>query len=154
MTRCARGCAICEDRPMRLMDEDYRDIQGLVRFGYRHLPSARFQLLTLVDLPAARAWLSEAPVTNAVKGPRPDAALHVAFSYEGLRKLGGRPDTLAQFPYEFKSGMTEPSRSRRLGDVGDNDPNRWQWGGPGNVPDVLVMLYAVTPQRLDEWEQQ
>jgi len=139
---------------MRLMDEDYRDIQGLVRFGYRHLPSARFQLLTLVDLPAARAWLSEAPVTNAVKGPRPDAALHVAFSYEGLRKLGGRPDTLAQFPYEFKSGMTEPSRSRRLGDVGDNDPNRWQWGGPGNVPDVLVMLYAVTPQRLDEWEQQ
>ena len=139
---------------MRLMDEDYRDIQGLVRFGYRHLPSARFHLLTIVDLAAARAWLSEAPVTNAVKGTRPDTALHVALSYEGLRKLGGRPDTLAQFPYEFKSGMTEPSRARRLGDVGANDPSKWQWGGSSNVPDLLVMLYAVTPQRLDEWERQ
>src|SRR5262245_27886779 len=138
---------------MPLTDEDYRDIQGLVRFGYGHLGSARFHLLTLVDLPAACAWLSEAPVTTAVKGPRPETALNVAFSYEGLRKLGGRPGTLAQFPYEFKSGMTEPSRARRLGDVDANDPNGWQWGGPGNVPDVIVMLYAVTPQRLDEWEQ-
>src|SRR5262245_15109386 len=154
MRRFARGCATCEDQPMRVTDEDYRDIQGLVRFGYKHLGSARFHLLAFADLTAARQWLAEAPVTNAVKGQRPDTALHVAFTYDGLRRLGGRADTLEQFPYEFKSGMTEPSRSRRLGDVEDNDPTGWEWGGPDRLPHLLVMFYADTPRRLDEWEQQ
>ena len=110
---------------MQLSDGDYRDIQGLVRFGYKHLEAARFHLLTIADAVAARAWLSKAPVTNAVKGRRPDVALHVAFTFEGLQRLGGAPNTLAQFPYEFKSGMTEASRARRLGDVAANDPQWW-----------------------------
>jgi deferrochelatase/peroxidase EfeB len=139
---------------MQVTDEDFRDIQGLARFGYRHLPSARYHLLTFADVAAARAWLSEAPVTAAVKGTRPDTALHVAFTYDGLEKLVKRSDILLQFPYEFQSGMTELSRSRRLGDVNDNDPKRWRWGGPGKVPDVLVMLYALSRQKLDEWERQ
>ena len=139
---------------MRVTDEDYRDIQGLVRFGYKHLASARFHLLTFGDLTAARAWLSSAPVTTAVKGKRPDTALNVAFTYEGLQKLFDREDILVQFPYEFKSGMSEPSRARRLGDVDDNAPQEWSWGGPGRVPDVLVMFYAATPHGLDDWEQQ
>jgi hypothetical protein len=139
---------------MQLSDVDYRDIQGLVRFGYRHLGSARFHLLTIADAAAARAWLSNAPVTTAVKGDRPDVALHVAFTYEGLQKLGGADDTLRQFPYEFQSGMTEASRARRLGDVEGNGHHRWSWGGPGNLPHVLVLLYAVTPERLDSWERE
>ena len=141
-------------RPMQLSDDDYRDIQGLVRFGYKHLEAARFHLLTIADAAAARAWLSKAPVTTAVKGRRPDAALQVAFTYEGLQRLGGAANTLAQFPYEFKSGMTEASRARRLGDVAANDPRWWLWGGPGKLPHVLVLLYAVTPDRLDEWEKE
>src|SRR6202008_2370219 len=139
---------------MRVTDEDYRDIQGLVRFGYRHLQSARFHLLTIRDASAARAWISDAPVTTALKGTKPDTALHVAFTYQGLQRFGGRAEVLAQFPYEFKSGMAEPSRARRLGDVASNDPKWWHWGGPDRVPDVLVMLYATTPERLDEWERQ
>jgi deferrochelatase/peroxidase EfeB len=139
---------------MQLSDDDYGDIQGLVRFGYKHLEAARFHLLTIADAAAARAWLSKAPVTTAVKGRRPDTALHVAFTYEGLQRLGGAPNTLVQFPYEFKSGMTEPSRARRLGDVAANDQQRWLWGGPGKRPHVLVLLYAVTAGRLDEWEHQ
>ena len=138
---------------MQLSDDDYRDIQGLVRFGYKHLAAARFHLLTIADAAAARAWLSKAPVTTAVKGRRPDEALHVAFTYEGLQRLGGAPNTLVQFPYEFKSGMTEPSRARRLGDVAANDQQWWLWGGPGRLPHVLVLLYAVSPDRLDEWEK-
>jgi len=137
---------------MPLSDDDYRDIQGLVRFGYKHLEAARFHLLTIEDAAAARAWLSKAPVTTAVKGRRPDAALHVAFTYEGLQRLGCAPNTLVQFPYEFKSGMTEASRARRLGDVAANDRQWWRWGGPGKVPHVLVLLYAVSAGRLDEWE--
>jgi deferrochelatase/peroxidase EfeB len=138
---------------MQLSDDDYRDIQGLVRFGYKHLEAARFHLLTIADAAAARAWLADAPVTTAVKGRRPDVALHVAFTYEGLQRLGGAANALVQFPYEFKSGMTEPSRARRLGDVAANDRQWWLWGGPGRLPHVLLMLYAVSPVRLDEWEK-
>jgi deferrochelatase/peroxidase EfeB len=135
-----------------LSDEDYRDIQGLVRFGHGHLKAARFYLLTIVDPVAARAWLANVPVTSAIKDRRPDVALQVAFTYQGLRNLGASPETLVQFPYEFKSGMTEASRARRLGDIEANDPKWWLWGGPSNVPDVVVLLYATTSARLDEWE--
>ena len=140
-------------QPVPLSDDDYRDIQGLVRFGYKHLEAARFHVLTIADAAAARAWLSNAPVTTAVKGRRPDVALHVAFTYEGLQRLGGAPNALAQFPYEFKSGMTEASRARRLGDVAANDRQWWLWGGPGKVPHVLVLLYADSAGRLDEFER-
>ena len=44
------------------------------------------------------------------------------------------------------------SRSRRLGDVGANSPQSWKWGGPGNVPHVLVMVYAQAGG-LDGWMQ-
>ena len=139
---------------MPLSDDEYRDIQGLVRFGYKHLAAARFHLLTIADAAAARSWLSNAPVTTAVKGRRPDTALQVAFTYEGLQKLGGAPKTLAQFPYEFQSGMTEASRARRLGDIAANDPRRWLWGGSGRLPHVLVLIYAITADRLDQWEKE
>ncbi len=93
-------------------------------------------------------------MTTAVKGHRPDVALQIAFTYEGLQRLGVAPSTLAQFPYEFISGMTEASRARRLGDVAANDQQWWQWGGPGRLPHVLMLLYAVTPDRLDQWESE
>ena len=139
-------------RPVPLSDDDYRDIQGLVRFGYRHLEAARFDLLTITDAAAARAWLSTAPVTTAVKGRRPDTALQIAFTCEGLESLGADPAAIRQFPYEFKSGMAEASRARRLGDTGPNDPGDWRWGGPGRLPDVLMLIYALTPGGLDDWE--
>src|SRR5262245_19451295 len=119
---------------MQLSDNDYRDIQGLVRFGYKHLPAARFHLLSIANAQAARAWLSTAPVTSAVKGNLPDVALHVAFTYEGLQRLGGEPATLVQFPYEFKSGMAEASRARRLVGVAAHDRPWWRWGRPGKFP--------------------
>ncbi len=46
----------------------------------------------------------------------------------------------------------EESRSRRLGDTGANSPGSWQWGGPGEVPHVVVMVYA-KPGRIDAWMQ-
>ena len=54
---------------MRVTDEDYRDIQGLVRFGYKHLASARFYVLTFNDLTAAGAWLAALAVFLLVATP-------------------------------------------------------------------------------------
>ena len=92
---------------------------------------------------AARAWLSTAPVTTAVTmQPPPTSAMQVAFTAAGLRALGVATPVLAAFAPEFLSGMSEPSRSRRLGDTGANAPSGWAWGGPTGVPHLVVMFFA------------
>jgi len=123
---------------------DYRDIQGLVRYGYAALTEASFLLLEIRDARAAAAWLASAPVTNAVDlGKAPLTALQVALTVQGMQKLGAPPAVIAGFSDEFQLGMWDPeNRSRRLGDIGASAPERWEWGGPGKVPHVLVMAYA------------
>jgi deferrochelatase/peroxidase EfeB len=131
------------------------DVQGLVRFGYRHLTEACFLLLRVSDPAAARAWLAQAPVTSAVKTDRlPETALHVAFTSAGLRALEVAPDLCAEFSAEFVAGMaSDGARARRLGDVGANDPGGWKWGAGERVPHVAVLLYA-RAGRLAAWERE
>lgn len=123
---------------------DFKDIQGLVRFGHGHLGGARFILLNIADAAAARAWLAKAPITSAATTSKlPEVALQVAFTHDGLKAIGVSDDILRGFSDEFIIGMTgDESRSRRLGDVGSNDPVRWHWGKPGSVPHMMVLLYA------------
>jgi len=132
---------------------DFNDIQGLVRFGHSKLTEASFWLLNLRDPSAARSWLASAPVSSSIEldGP-PKTALQVAFTRDGLQSLGVPDEVLTGFSDEFLSGMTEESRSRRLGDAGVSAPEYWRWGGPGKVPHVLVMLYAQAGQ-LTDWTQ-
>jgi len=133
---------------VRGRDPDYGDVQGLVRFGYRRMKEASYALLRVRNVEAARAWLASTPVASAAAtDPRPPTAVHVAFTAAGLEALGVPAAVRAGFSPEFLAGMTEESRSRRLGDVGPNAPSRWAWGGPGFVPHVLVMLFA-EPGRL------
>ena len=131
------------------------DVQGLVRFGYKHLTEACFLLLRVKDSAAARAWLAQVPITSAIKAdPLPDTALQVAFTSEGLRALDVAPDLRAEFSAEFIAGMaSDAARARRLGDVGANDPSGWQWGAGERVPHVAVLLYARSG-RLAAWEQE
>ncbi len=133
---------------------DFTDIQGLVRFGYGSLTEACFLLVTIADPSAARAWLSKAPVANAAKADRrPQTVLQVAFTREGFEALGVPADVVGKFSPEFLAGMAgEEARSRRLGDVQASAPSRWRWGGPGRMPHLLLLLYAVEG-RLDEWMQ-
>lgn len=121
---------------------DFTDMQGLLRFGHGKLQAAEFSLLEVLDVAAARDWLQAAPVTTAeyLETP-PRTALQLAISASGLRALGVEPEIVAGFPQPFLAGMAgEESRSRRLGDVGPNNPAGWQWGRP--EPDILLMLYA------------
>jgi len=130
---------------MQLSDVDFRDIQGLARFAYGPLPEACLLLAEIADADAARAWLdaAAAKVTRAVSEPRLTQALQIAFTYQGLQKLGLPDAALEEFSAEFKAGMVEPSRSRRLGDIKANDPANWRWGVAGTLqPHVLIMLYA------------
>jgi deferrochelatase/peroxidase EfeB len=121
------------------------DIQGLVRFAYKHHTEAVFLLLRIADRAAARAWLARAAITDAVtRNPAPNTALQVALTSAGLRALGVAEDIIGSFSPEFVEGMAgDPSRSRRLGDQGANDPSRWQWGSGERIPHVAVLLYAL-----------
>ena len=123
---------------------DFSDIQGIVRFGYGPLTEATFWLVTITEASAARAWLAKAPLTTAVKlSEVPKTALQVAFTREGLQALGVEDEVLAGFSPEFLSGMTgQESRSRRLGDLGANSPEYWEWGSPTAIPHLVVMMYA------------
>jgi Dyp-type peroxidase family len=51
------------------------------------------------------------------------AWMNLAFTHEGLGKLGVAQPELDQFPEEFREGMR--NRKTTVGDVGDNDPERW-----------------------------
>jgi len=132
---------------------DYEDIQGIVRFGYKRMTQALFLLLRVTDADAARAWIAKAPVTSAVaQEPPPATALQIAFTSGGLRALGVAEDIVEGFSTEFIVGMSsDAAHSRRLGDIGPNDPAYWQWGGtPDMAPHVMVMLYA-EPGGLEAW---
>jgi Dyp-type peroxidase family len=137
------------------MNIEFEDIQGLVRFGYKHLTQASFLLLRIRSAEAARAWLASAPVTNAIlRKPPPSTGLQIAFTSAGLHALDVAPDILDDFSAEFLAGMSsDASRARRLGDLGANDPACWRWGGrEEDVPHLLVMLYA-EQGALDAWLQ-
>ncbi len=130
------------------------DIQGLLRFGYKHHTQASFLLLRVTNREQARAWLATASVTSAATiAPPPPTVLQVAISSEGLRALGVPDRIVDAFSPEFIAGMSsDASHARRLGDVGANDPALWQWGTGLRTPHLLVLLYAL-PGQLDEWQR-
>jgi Dyp-type peroxidase family len=129
--------------PVRPGAVDFADVQGLVRYGYKAMANARYELLRVKDVAAARSWLRAAPVTNAVESvPPPSTALHVAFTAAGLRALGVSESVIVGFSHEFRGGMTNVSRARQLGDAGDNAPTRWEWGYREREPHLVAMWFA------------
>jgi Dyp-type peroxidase family len=121
------------------------------------MPKARFLVGTVVDPPAAAAWLAAtAPLVAfgppppgssgadaAVAGDDPADALQVAFTAAGLRVLGVAEDELTTMSRPFIEGMCTAHRQRILGDRGESDPTGWRWGGPTRPePHVLVLSYA------------
>jgi len=129
---------------MTRSEPDYSDVQGLVRFGYGKMTEASYVLLRVKDVRAARFWLQTAPITNALEmDSPPSTAMQVALTAAGLNALGAVPSVLAGFSPEFLTGMTEGSRSRRLGDVEANAPSKWDWGYSTNVPHLMVMFLGV-----------
>lgn len=125
--------------------DEAADIQGLVRTGYGSLKGARYLLLRIGDAERARPWLRSLSITTVedCRSRRQEQALQIAFTAEGLRKLGLDDDVLEDFVPQFLDGMAgDESRSRRLGDVGPNAPEHWEWGAGDKEPHILLMLFA------------
>jgi Dyp-type peroxidase family len=122
---------------------DLADIQGIVARGYGNLRAASYVLLEITDPPSAGAWLGALSAGLTTAEARPETrALNLAFTPTGLGKLGLGAARDA-FSGEFTGGMAAPHRRRLLGDVDENAPERWRWGGPTTpAVDGLLMLYA------------
>jgi len=130
------------------------DVQGLFARGYGDLKSAAFLLLKVEDAAAARHWLGETSETiTSAEDRRPERARNVAFTGSGLERIGLPADVLAMFSDEFTAGMTTPHRARILGDVGDNAPAHWDWGGAASPVDAVLLLYARDEASLAALEQ-
>lgn len=123
---------------------------GLARLGYSHCLLARFGTPE-----AARRWL--AAIENGVtygehvastSMKEAEQALVIAFTCSGLQTLGLEPEALATFPTAFQQGMA--MRSRALGDLRNDPPDGWLWGGPSSSVDALIMLYAETDEQLQD----
>ena len=126
-----------------LVEPDLADIQGLVARGYGDLTAATFLLGRIEDEAAARTWLVGVSELLTAASERPEGrAVNLAFTSEGLRRLGLPAETIGLFSNEFVDGMATPHRSRTLGDVGRDAPEHWSWGGPGAPVDFVLLLYA------------
>ena len=126
------------------------DIQGLLLSAYGDLSCAAYVLLRVVDRSAGRRWLAGiADEITPATGLR-DPSINVALTYRGLGSLGLDRDVLASFPHAFRDGMASERRSRLLGDTGDSAPANWDWGGPNNEIDILLMVFTSEPDELEE----
>ena len=126
------------------MTLDLGDIQGLFARGYGDLKAAAFLLLGVEDPAAARRWLGDTARAITSSEARPEQrALNLAMTSSGLLGLGLPEAALAMFSNEFVAGMTTSHRSRILGDLDENAPERWEWGNPGGPRiDIALLLYA------------
>lgn len=132
-------------------DIDAGDIQAIARSGFGPLKAARYMLLRVAEADTARQWLrSLAPASVAELPARPGQKIcQIAFTAAGLQALGVERDVLERFSPEFVEGLAgSDNRSLRLGDVGTNAPQEWNWGVGDKEPHVLLMLFS-NPGEID-----
>lgn len=118
------------------------DVQALVASGLGAHPVSSLLLVRFAS-DEARAWLRRLLplVTSAARRERFEPVqLNLAFSFSGLSRLGLSAETLGAFAPEFRAGMA--ARAAVLGDLGEDDPRNWEFGGPEHPVDALVLLYA------------
>jgi len=130
---------------------EYGDIQAILRSGFGDLEGCSYLLLRVTEPAIARAWLRRQRPTSVadLEGGHLDQVLQIAFTAKGLRALGCDEAVLAGFSVEFLAGMADdPSRSARLGDIGSNAPQHWQWGAGESEPHIMVTVIAAA-NRID-----
>jgi Dyp-type peroxidase family len=143
---------------------DLHDIQGNIvkaypRFG---MPKARYLFFRVNDGAAGRAFVGELArivttsamwMENARRSDEkpPSVAINVAFTYEGLRRLGVPPASLQSFPPEFAGGMR--SRWEILGDDGASAPEKWDPIWRRDEPVHIFVTISAATQELLETQQ-
>ena len=126
------------------------DIQATV---LRPRPSpyrGKYFVLRIDDAAQGRALLGKllphiAPA-EADWSPSMGAWLGIAFSYAGLKALGLPAASLGSFPSAFQEGMA--ARAGKLGDVGANSPEHWEFPFGTDQVHITVAVYAASHDEL------
>lgn len=156
--RSAKGRGLRLGRPPNLPRRreepaavDLAEIQGNVLRGYTY-PVAAYIFLRIDDVHRGRALLDRMLPRITTGEPwadeGPPTAIQLAFTYAGLERLGVRESTLATFPDVFRQGMA--ARAEVLGDRGPSAPAAWEPGLGTGEAHVLVTVWAIDGERLDE----
>lgn len=152
------------------------EVQSLLFSGYGKLRYATTLLLRFEgDAENAKLWLGTLSgfqndegisTLDAPAGKRSSAdciafgeeerwgtAVNLALTAHGLRHLGlpdGAPNLgMNALPGPFHMGMA--ARGRRLGDEGEEHPDKWSWSDGGDEPvHAALFLYALSEERLAE----
>jgi Dyp-type peroxidase family len=151
------GDKVLVDMPLKL-----EEIQGNVVAGFSK-DHTSYLFFALPGEPAqARAWLADLvnevatalevkqfnDLFRAIRRRRGDregvveaAWMNLAFTHDGLGKFGLVDEAeLGLFPEEFREGMRK--RKETIGDLGDNDPDRWPNDLGSKTIHVLMIVAA------------
>jgi Dyp-type peroxidase family len=150
------------DNFLELHDIQGQIVKGYGRFGF---PYARYVLFCVKDGAAGRHFVhglipmitSSIPWKSAEfpeGNERPIAAVNIAFTYHGLKKLELPEVSLHSFPEDFSGGMYQ--RRDILGDDGKSSPEYWDsvWNDGDNRVCILVMINAATEEAREEKYQE
>ena len=144
------ACFGSEPRPAAILEAP--EIATLVFGGLSRLRFGASLMLQLTDDVATnKGWLgSIEPRLTYGDALNANEAMLAAFSASGLAKLGLHGNDLATFPVAFQQGSAAPWRARAIGDIDNNDPGKWWWGGPQLPIDAVLLIYAKTSKELSE----
>lgn len=145
--------ALSKLQPVPLQPLETDSIPTLLFGSRKHLPYAATLFVRLDGGPeCSRRWLSRVAEDVTYGRDRQQIralALGLAATAFDPNRLDLATDDRATFAPAFLNGMSSIARARALGDVDDNAPATWIWGGPKRV-DVVLMLYDESAEGLDE----
>ncbi|HMK18012.1 MAG TPA: hypothetical protein VK492_07435 [Chitinophagaceae bacterium] len=111
-----------------------------------HATIAQYNFITFRSAEAGRNWVNA--LSDIVGNAKTVMAANetdmrwvsLAFTFNGLRKLGLDEDSLATFPEPFRQGMA--ARAQMLGDTGRNHPDNWEDKITSEDLHAVVILFA------------
>jgi deferrochelatase/peroxidase EfeB len=111
-----------------------------------HATIAQYNFITFQNADAARNWVGALSdivgnVKTVMAASETDMRwVSLAFTFNGLRKLGVDEASLATFPEPFMQGMA--ARAQMLGDTGRNHPDNWEDKITSENLHAVVILFA------------
>jgi Dyp-type peroxidase family len=118
-----------------------------------HATIAQYNFMTFADAESGRKWLNALLPTIgnakevAAANPTDMRWVSVAFTYNGLKKLGVDEASLATFSEPFRQGMA--ARAAILGDTGSNSPDNWEDQLASDDLHAIVILFAKDREERD-----
>jgi len=111
-----------------------------------HATIAQYNFITFCNAESGRKWVKDLSdiVGNAktvMAASETDMRwVSLAFTFNGLRKLGLNEESLSTFPEPFRQGMA--ARAAMLGDTGINHPDNWEDKITSDDLHAVVILFA------------